>query len=689
MIISYNWLKDLVDTNHAPQELKEKLTSVGLAVEGVHEAGDDFVFDIDLTSNRSDCLSHIGVAREVAALEDSRFKIQDSKLQNVDGKASDVTAVEIHDADLCWRYTGRVVRGAKIGPSPEWLVKRLEAVGERSINNVADITNYVMHETGQPLHAFDLNRLAEKRIVVRRARKGEQMKTLDGILREFDEETLLICDAEKPVAIAGVMGGEDTGITDDTQDVLIESAFFSPSSVRRTSRVLKLETEASYRFERGTDIEGVLRAQARCVELICEIAGGVATEDAVDAYPTKKQEIIIGLRPERVTALTGLEVEGEEIKRILYALGFVLKEEGEALSFVVPTWRHDVEREEDLVEEVARHYGYDKIAYELPPSQSAGEYQPTEHKEKALRYALAHLGFDEAISYSFIDTAHDDKFETIPNFVLEIEEPFVTLRDSIIEGATRMRASLLPGLLDAARHNFNHGTRDVRLFELGKLFANVGDGELPDEREAFAIVITGGATEENRAGDARELDFYDLKGAFEAAAAAMHKAPLRYEETSAKHLRTGQAAAVLTEDGKRIGALGRLSERTAASYKFRQPVYVCEVDMDALLHSKEEPAVYSPLGEYPSVVRDSSLMVSRRVTFAELLQTAEEQRIEICRKIAFVDVYEGKGIPEDKRSITLRFEYRSDKGTLRDEEVDTAHAEIVKALSEKYGTELR
>jgi phenylalanyl-tRNA synthetase beta chain len=689
MIISYNWLKNLVDTKLSVQQLKEKLTNVGLAVEAIHEVGDDFVFDIDLTSNRPDCLSHLGVAREVAAIEKSKVKSQKSKVKSVEGKADDVTGVEILDADLCWRYAGRVVCGVKISASPEWLVKRLEAVGERSINNVADITNYVMHEFGQPLHAFDLDRLAEQRIVVRRARKGEKMKTLDGVERNFDEEMLLICDAEKPVAIAGIMGGEESGISDDTVNVLIESAYFLPSSVRKTSRALGLSSEASYRFERGTDIEGVIRAQSRCVELICEIAGGVATEDAIDVYPTKRPETIISLRPERVTALTGLKVEREEIKRILNALGFVLKEENGALAFVSPSWRHDMEREEDLVEEIARHYGYDKIEYHLPPSESAGEYQPFEAKERALRVALSHLGFDEAINYSFIDTSHDESFEFIPEFVLDIDEKFVTLQDSIIEGATRMRASLLPGLLGAVRHNFNHGTRDVRLFELGKVFAAIGDGELPNEREAFAMVITGGATEENKSAPARELDFYDLKGAFELAVAAMHKAPLRFEAASAKHLRDGQAAAVLMEDGKRIGTLGRLSDSIASDYKFRQPVYVCEVDLEALLNAKEEPAAYTPLARYPSSVRDASLLVNRRVTFAELLQTVKERNVANCRKTSLVDVYEGKGIPEDKRSITLRFEYRSDERTLKDEDVDAMHSQIINALNQKYEAEQR
>ncbi len=687
MEISYNWLKDLVDTKLSTQELKDKLTSVGLAVEGVHQKGDDFVFDIDMTSNRGDCLSHIGVAREIAAMEKSKVQSPKSKVVNTDGKATDFTSISIEDPDLCWRYTGCVVRGVKVGPSPEWLVKRLEAVGERSINNIADITNYVMHETGQPLHAFDLAKLKENRIIVRRARAGETLVTLDGVERKFDEEMLLICDAEKPLAIGGVMGGFESGISDETQDVLIESAFFERSSVRRTSRALGLNTEASYRFERGTDIGGVLHAQSRCVELICELAGGTIIEDAVDIYPTKRESVEICVRPERIKVITGLDVSSEEISRILQSLGFEEKGQGR---FIAPSWRHDIEREEDLIEEVARHYGYDKIPYKLPPSGSAGEYQPIENKRKALQQSLSLSGFDEAISYSFIDAAHDDKFESIPNFVHELDERFVTLQDSIIEGATRMRASLLSGLISAVRHNMNHGVRDVRLFEVGKIFsASVDENSLPNERESFALVITGGAVQENNAAQARELDFYDLKGAFETAVLAMHKAPLRYESTSAKHLREGQTAAVFTDKGKRIGTMGRLSDEISSSYKFRQPVYVCEVDLNALFDAKEEPAVYAPLSRYPSVTRDASLLVSRRVTFADLLETVEGQKVEGCRKTSLVDVYEGKGIDDDKRSVTLRFEYRSDERTLIDEEVDAMHSLIISALNQKFGAEQR
>ncbi len=714
MNISYNWLRELTNTSLAPRELAERLTMLGLAVEGVHEAGDDYVLDVDLTSNRPDCLSHLGVAREVAALENLRVRLPESKPKPVAQLAEEFASVNILDADLCPRYAARVVRGVKIAPSPDWLVKRLEAIGQRAINNVADITNYVLHEMGQPLHAFDLAKLEKSRIVVRRAEPGEKLKTLDGVERELDTQMLVIADAVRAVALAGVMGGEDSEISDATEDVLIESAYFNPDSVRRTARILGMRTEASNRFERGTDYAGVLRAQERCVALICELAGGVATENAIDVYPRPLQQPIVSLRPERVEALTGLRVPTAEIERILTGLGFAecaaastsedawsfrdgIPEEMPVnlysqMSFVAPTWRVDIEIEEDLVEEVARHTGYGKIATELPASGIAGEYQPSELKKRAMRQALLACGFDEAVNFSFIDAAHDGMFELVPAYAKESkrEDSFVSLSNSIIEGATRMRPTLLAGLLESVRHNFNHGTRDVRLFETGRIFASAPKGgDLPLERESLALVATGGATEENLAGAPREIDFYDLKGALESVVAAMNLLPLGFDEATVRHLREGQTAAISLSDGKQIGYIGRLAEAVAGDYKFKQSAYVAEVDLTDLLEATEATVLYTPLSRFPTVTRDISLLVARRVTLANLLQAARDEAVEHCREAKLVGTYEGANLPEGKRSVTLRLEYRADDRTLRDEEVDRMHTHIVGALEEKFDAKLR
>ena len=687
MFISYEWLKELTETRLSAQEIKERLTMAGLAIDAVEEHGSDFVIDVEVPSNRPDCLSHVGIAREVAVIERGKVKLPEGKSPKSEGRAADLTSVEIKDPDLCPRYAARLVRGVKIGPSPDWLVKRLETIGQRPINNVADITNYVLHELGQPLHAFDFEKLSGRRIVVRRAAPGEKLKTLDGVERELTNEMLVIADAENAVALAGIMGGEDSEISSATTDVLIESAYFNPQSVRQTARRLGMDTEASRRFERGADCDGVLRAQQRCVELICELAGGVASSDAIDVYPQPFAERVVTLRPERIKGLTSLTVERDDMVRILTGLGFEPAGEAEGrMSFKVPSWRIDVEQEEDLVEEVARHTGYEQIASELPPANMAGEYQPAEMKFRSLRRALNAFGFDEAINFSFI--AHDDRFELIPALRgHENDQP--QLANPIIEDATWMRSTLLPGLLNSVRHNLNHGIRDVRLFEIGRIFSISTPKELPDEILAFAMIATGGALEENKAQPDRELDFFDVKGALETAVDWMNLSPLSFTTDTVGHLRVGQTARIKLEDGTEIGSMGRLAESIAAFYKFRQPVYVMELDLTSLVNGPAKLIQYTPLPRYPSVVRDLSLLVNRNVALEEIFRVVNEQRVPDCRNVKLVGTFAGGNIETSKRSVTLRLEYRSDERTLRDEEVEERHTRLTSSLLDAFAAEQR
>ncbi len=452
-----------------------------------------------------------------------------------------------------------------------------------------------------------------------------------------------------------------------------------------------MDTEASRRFERGSDCENVLQAQTRCVELICEIAGGVATEDAIDVYPNPLPPRVIEFHPERVESATSLRVDLPEMIRILAGLGFISEEPptDAAFSFRVPSWRIDVGIEADLVEEIARHTGYDKIASELPPTNISGEYQPAEMNRRALRRILTALGFDEAINFSFIDTAHDDEFEAVPILNAAAGEArLVTLANPILEEVTRMRPTLLPGLIESLRNNLNHGTRDVRLFEVGRIFAKSEPGELPVERDALALIATGSVTEEGRAEASKEIDFYELKGALEAAVDAMKLGPLGFAKAQFKHLREGQAARIILADSTPIGTIGRLSAAIAAAYKFRQPAFVAELDLTALLNSAPRTVQYKPLPRYPSVVRDVTLLVGRDLSFAELLKAVDAEGVADYTEAELVGTYEGKNIPEDKRSITFRIEYRSDAGTLRDEEVEERHRGLIDSLMKKFNAEL-
>ena len=684
MLISYKWLQELTGTSLTPLELRERLTMVGLAIDAVEQVNGDSVLDVEVPSNRPDCLSHVGIAREVAVIEKSKVQSLKSKVLKTEGRAADFSAVEIQDPELCPRYAARVIRGVKIGPSPDWLAQRLNEIGQRPINNVADITNYVLHELGQPLHAFDLAKLTDQRIVVRRARAGETLKTLDGVDRTLDHEMLVIADAKIPVALAGIMGGLDSEISDATTDVLIESAYFNPDSVRQTARKLGMDTEASRRFERGADCDNVLRAQTRCVELICELAGGIATDDAVDVYPNPVAPRTVNLRPPRVGALTSLKVDEAEMRRILLALGF----EPHDSAYVVPSWRIDVSIEEDLVEEIARHTGYDKIASELPPANLSGEYQPAERQRRALRRTLTALGFDEAINLSFIETTRDSDFDFIPAFTGAEDSALVTLNNPIIEEASRMRPTLLPGLLESVRNNLNHGTRDVSLFESGRIFANLGGGELPLEREALGLISTGLVQDEGRAQGTTEWSFYEFKGALEAAVDAMNLGPLQFAAGDVRHLRGGQSAVISLGDGTPVGSIGRLSETISAAYKFRQTVYVAEIDLTALLASRPRSIQYKPLPRYPSVVRDITLLVNRDVTFSQLREAIQSRQIEDYAGVKLVGTYEGKNIPEGQRSMTFRVEFRSDQRTLRDEEVEQRNRELIDSLLKEFNAQL-
>jgi len=688
MDISYNWLRDQIRTDLTADEVAAELTRVGLAVEGIHAHGDDLVFDIDLTSNRPDCLSHLGVAREIAV--NQNLEIATGCSDAVADPAPNLVSI-VH-SELCYRFTARIIRDVKIGPSPQWLVDRLEAIGERSINNVADITNYVMHELGQPMHSFDLDKLTDNRIVVRRAIAGETIQTLDDVERKLDESMLVICDAEKPVAIGGIMGGLDSSITDTTVNVLLEVAYFDRGNIRSTSRKLNLATEASYRFERGVDIENLIRSSNRAAELIGELAGGSLGEFA-DIYPVRFTPVRVESHDiaAAVKRLTGLSVETDMCVRILSALGIMPVDRSEILDlrshiFVSPSWRHDIAIEEDLVEEIARHAGYENIAAELPPVFGAGEYQPNEPREKRLRRVLADMGFDEALSYSFIDGRHDEIFETVPNLLnSNLADQFITLQDAVIDGAVRMRPSILAGLLDAVRLNMNHQRRDIKLFELGKVFAAATDEDTPPkEQKLLAMAITGGELRQNKALAEREIDFYDAKGSVEAALAAVGIGSITFVPAAVRHLRTGQVASIQV-NGTNVGSVGRLNDDLAATYKFRQSVYVAEIDLQTVLAMEQQVPTYRPLTIYPGIVRDISFLVGRNVNFNDICNAVAEMNFELCRSTTYVDIYEGKGLAEGERSLTIRLEYRSDERTLVEQEVEEVHSQIVAGVGKKLG----
>lgn len=682
MKISYNWLSEHVALPVNPRELADRLTMVGVAVDSIELAGDDNVFEFDLTSNRPDCLSHLGVAREAAIVCGTWPKRIDVSLEEIGPAIESVTSVEVLAPDLCPRFTARVVRGVKVGPSPKWLVDRLEAIGQRSVNNIADITNYVMFEMGQPTHAFDLNLLHERRIVVRRPRAGETLKTLDGVTRELSIDNLVICDADHPVAIAGVMGGEETEINERTTDVLIESAYFNPASIRQTARSLGLDTEASYRFARGADFNAQLHASARVAELVAQLAGGRPLEGAIDVYPSRITREAVLLRESRVERLTGLKVTIDDAARILRALEFEVELiAGEKqLRAIPPSFRIDVRREEDLVEEVARHTGYDKVAITLPPWSGEGKYLPTERRRSGVRAALTGLGFDEAYSFSFVNGERDRLFRLS-------NRPTATLVNPIDSNQTEMRASLITGLLEAVQHNFNQGCRDLKLFEIGRVFEAEKEGSRPDEREMLAVAISGSAIRDDWRG-ARAADFYDLKGAIEAVWSAVNVSGFTIERASVEYLHPGQSAA-LSREGEQLARFGRLHPHVASLYKFRQPVYIGEVEFQKLLAIEADRVRYSALPRFPTSSRDVSMLLSDSVMWDDIERAVSGLGIPEISSVQVFDRYKGKEMPDGFHSLAFRVTYRSEGRTLTDEEVARMQERVRELMKLRFDAELR
>ncbi len=682
MKISYNWLGELVTLTLNPKELAERLTMVGLAVESVEKLGADHILDLDLTSNRPDALSHLGIAREAALVCGTDLKPLNSAITESDEESSDVASVEILDTDLCPRYTARIIRGVKVGPSPKWLVERLESIGQRSVNNIADITNYVMFEMGQPTHAFDFNLLNGRRIVVRRARAGEQLTTLDGFTRELRPEMLVIADGDRAVAMAGIMGGEATEISASTTDVLLESAYFNPRSVRQTARALGLDTEASYRFERGADFEAQARAADRVAQLIAEIAGGRILKSIIDVYPAKIMRDPVALRESRIKRLTGLTVDIGKAAHILRGLEFeveLLADKKELLA-MPPSFRIDIFREEDLVEEVARHVGYDLIDVTLPAWSGQGSYLPGDASRRKVRRALAGLGFDEAISFSFVNPAHDRIFSGEDKSALTLANPIDVSEDE-------MRGSIITGLVEALQANFNQGRRDVRLFELGRVFRATKEGERPLERERLALIMSGAIQPDDWRG-ARQVDFYDLKGAIETILGTLNISGFTIERAGVEYLHPGQSA-VLQRDGEEVARFGRLHPRVAALYKFRQPVYVAEIELEMLLELSPDQVRYSALPRLPSASRDVSALVSETTSWGDIERVIGELGISEIVSVKLFDMYRGKGMEEGVRSLAFRVTYRGVGRTLTDEDVSSMHERVTETLRNRFGAQLR
>ena len=682
MLFSRNWLADYVELPADSRDVQRRLTAVGLAVEGVEERGGPFadtLLDVEVTSNRPDCMNHLGVARELAVIYGRPLRRPDTLPLEGEERTQDAAAVEVEDWEGCPRYVARIVRGVKVGPSPDWLRARLEAIGQRPINNVVDVTNFVLWEMGQPLHAFDLSKLAGSRIVVRRARPGETLVTLDGAERKLDPEILVIADAELPVALAGVMGGADSEVTDATIDVLIESAHFDRKRVRAAARRFGMHTDASHRFERGTDPEGCLEAASRAALLIAQIAGGKVLAGAIDRRLESYPEVRKGrLDLSRLDAFAGAAVPSADAERWLTGLGFQVErngsDRGRVWDVTVPSWRYfdfqprpdGTVYEQDFFEEVLRHFGFDNIPAALPgiPGSDAPK-TPRQLVREKVRDHLAAAGFAEAVHFAFQSEEMDTAFPS-----LRPDTKPLRVANALSDHYVLMRRSLVPNLVDTARFNQRRGASAVRLFEIATVFYESSSTEVPDQPEHVALICGGrlGSSWERE----KELDFFDLKGAVESLSGRLRLGPV-----TLAGLLEGSTAELL-RDGKRVGYLGRVAEEE--SY----PLYVAEIALAALEEGGESLKVSLP-SRFPGIGADFTLTHSLDVPWAEIDRTIAEQRPADLVSWELTVRYQGQGVPEGAVNTTIHFLYNSPERSLTQEEVNEWQLALIAELQRRFG----
>ena len=695
MKVVYNWLKEFVEVKASPEDLRTRLSLVGIAVDAIDATAAGPVLDAEITANRPDCLGHLGIAREVAAIYRVPLKPLHPNLKEITEKAAGATQVEIEAPELCGRFTARVIRGVKVQPSTDWLRQRLEAIGEKSINNVVDVTNYVMFELGHPLHAFDFDKLAEHQLVVRRAQPGEKIKTLDGGEHKLSKDMCVIADAQRAVSIGGIMGGANSEISLSTKDILIECAWFDPISIRRSAKALGLRTEASYRFERGADPEMTELASRRAAELIQQVAGGEILAGAVDIYPHREPEKKIELSRKELLRVMGADIPDRDIEQILSALGFhpvrVDSNRGSDGSIAAVwecravSWRQDVTRSIDLIEEVARHYGYDKFPPRLPPAKIAAHRLPHAEAQDRLRERIVALGYQEIVEIPIVDTKRDELFRSGGLEPALIGNP-------LAEDAAVMRSSGTVSMLRAIEWNLNHGQRNLRLFEIGKTY-ELRNGE-PVETPVLTLGITGSAREKTIYEGARDFEFADLKGGLDTIGGLA--GGFTWESGGPQWLSGARAARLhLThKTGQRefIGTAGQIAKRIADEFKFRQNVLVAELKLESLLTGLENAAAalrFKPLPRFPAVERDFSVVLADGVQFAQVEDAIRSLGIPELQSIEALDLFRGGQVPAGKYSLMIRVTLQSAEATFTDAQLNDFSSRIVAALQQKLGATLR
>lgn len=679
MRVPIEWLREYVDVATSPEDLAHRLTMAGLEVEAIEHGEGEPVLNVKVTPNRGDCLSMVGVAREVAALYHRSLRHpMPSARTTQPGEAARVAQVEILDEELCPRYAARVVRNVRIAPSPDWMQRRLLAAGMRPINNVVDVTNYVMLELGQPLHAFDLDLLPHGRIVVRRAKPGEKIVTLDGIERNLHPEMLMICDTTHPVAVAGVMGGSETEVTPSTRNVLLESAHFNPTSIRRTSQRLQLSTEASYRFERVVDPGGVVAALDRACELLAQMGAGEPLSGVVDVYPRPATERTVTLRPERCNLLLGMNLDVQTMVDCLSRLQLKAEWRDGVIRVTVPTFRPDLHIEEDLAEEVGRVYGYENIPERLPFGHThRGTDSPHTRLIRPLQEALVRAGLVEVHTHTLRAPGPLDDPRRVP----------VRVRNAASEELSTLRNSLIPSLMDVVLHNLARRQTEIFLFEVGAVFAQLPDGEY-EERLKAGFALTGSVFPPGWDARYPAADFFSAKGVVQVLLEAVGVVEAEYQPLSDPRFHPGRSARVLV-GGREVGVFGELHPDVLERLDItRRAVLAGEFDVETLWSLATRRIRYVPLPKYPAVLRALAVLAAEEIPYQTIEQTVKQAGGALLESVRLFDVYRGERIPEGMRSLALSLTFRSPQRTLTDDEVDEVMAQIVRAL-EQIGAKLR
>jgi phenylalanyl-tRNA synthetase beta chain len=689
MKISPHWLRDFVDLPVDYRRLADELTLAGVAVEGVSGEGESTVYEMEITTNRPDAMNHYGVAREASALYDLPLRPIEPKLPAPQGKSE--VLIDIQEPDLCPRFTAREIRSVQIKPSSAHIANRLALIDQRPISNAVDATNYVLWESGKPTHVFDLDLLEGRRLIIRKARPGETLKTLDGVDRKLTPDDLVVADAVKAVGLAGVMGGFDTMITEKTRNILIESAWWDPVTVRRMSKRHGIHTDASHRFERGADFESTVPSTNRVAELILASGGGTLIGAVIDEVARKLDLAPVELDLREVNRILGEKLSTLEISRILKRLGFTMATGAEDRYLVhIPSWRLDIEREIDLIEELARLHGYDKFPNTLPAYSGEVRDLPDAHKDARLRSTLLALGYNESISLTFISKDDAEHFSTaVP----------LGLANPLSDEASVMRTSLVPGMLNMLAHNLNRGSENVRLFEAGNVFEAAGEKSL--EHKRIVLGATGNVDSEIVRGlapgaSARPFSFFDLKGDIEGLLAPFSHWVLAYEAPSpikedasgksSAYYHPGRSARALM-DGAVVAQFGQIPHDMAAARKLKQDVFIAEIYLDRLYQHDLQQVRYEALPRFPAVERDFSFVFDDAVEFEKIHQSITTLGIVELRSFVPAEIFRGEKVGSGKYSILMRAKLQSSERTLRDDEVAQWSVRITKALEALGGVQ--